>query len=104
MILGPGPASGFSSMGGGGGMSSIFGLPDSTGCATIEAEGIGAALERLDRLRQAKTSSAMPSTKATATMAYFALPPDAGTPAGGRLEGGIIRKWTSLVRREAGRV
>src|SRR5258708_2421578 len=101
----PGPASGFSSTGGGGGMSSILGFAGSVDWATLGAGGIGAgALARSEARRQA-TMAPMASKSAAATMAYFALPPDAGTPAGGRLEGLVIRNsWGSRVRGAAGRV
>src|ERR1700690_2038179 len=96
----PAPPSGFSSIAGGGGMSSILGLIGSADVASGGAGGAGAAALLLAKLRQANRAP-MPSTSTAAIVAYFAFPPDAGTPAGGRLEGELIRKW-SLRAQEPG--
>ena len=93
MIRGPAAASGFSSRGGGAGTSSIFGF--SGFGASIAAVGAGAGgWLRLANVRQAKMPPAA-TTSRTAMTAYFVLPLESGTPAGGRLEeggvGGLIR-------------
>src|SRR5260370_484482 len=86
------PASGFSSGGGGRGISSSFGLSGrSPDCATPGPVGSDRSSERLDMLRQNRMP-AMLRTKTSATIAYLALLPDPGTPAGGWLVGGLIRK------------
>src|SRR5579863_10020442 len=87
MIRGPTPGGGFSSGGGGRGMSSSFGLTGGAADAVRLGKG-GGRVTTSDRLqlRQAKRAPAA-ATKPMAAIAYFALP-ESGRPAGGRLEGG----------------
>jgi len=84
-------------------MSSSFGLDGGAldGATNALASGAG-PLAWLEQLRCPMTAT-MPRTSTTATIAYFALPPETGTPAGGRLEGGLI-SLGGLNRKEASRV
>lgn len=80
-------------------MSSSFGLDGGAldGATHALASGAG-PLAWLEQLRCPMTAT-MPRTSTTATIAYFALPPETGTPAGGRLEGGLISWEDSIGRR-----
>src|SRR5215470_5328109 len=103
MTRGPtAPASGFSSTGGGGGMSSTLGLLGPGGAWATLAGGGGRGAGWLFRSADPRqtTMATMASRRTAATIAYFALLPDVGTPAGGRLEGLVIRSGGSAVRRE----
>src|ERR1700722_3245993 len=89
-MRGAGPASGGSSTGGGGGMSSSFGfVGGSADCATLALGRGGSGSGWLENERRA-TRPPTPRRRTTATIAYFVLPPEFGTPAGGRLVGGLI--------------
>ena len=84
-------------------MSSSFGLEDGSLEGTTSALGTGPELlDGVVQLRRPITA-AMATISARATTAYFALPPETGTPAGGRLEGGLI-SLGGLNRKEASRV